>query len=217
VEKVAEMGQSVLAGDDAKQHRRDRYYMEVAVAVRGHVNDADNDQPEDKRSYGANCYGSKIGAVLVLEDRIIGTGYNGTPAGFQNCMDDGCIRCKDRWLEKNDREDEMSNPAHVAGAALDRCICVHAEQNALLSAARFGIRVDSATLYTTLSPCFGCLKESVQAGVSRIVYQDEYDAKYAPDLQEQYERLGAQLDDFGSLDPAAPKTDDGGPDPFHGA
>jgi dCMP deaminase len=133
----------------------------------------DSEQPEKTPRHGANCYGSKLGAVLVREDRIIGTGYIGTPAGFTNCINDGCIRCKDRWLDSQGRRGEMSDEGHTAGASLDRCICVHAEQNALLTAARFGIRVDRAVLYVTLSPCFGCLKEAIQAGVTRIVYEDE--------------------------------------------
>ena len=62
----------------------------------------------------------------------------------------------------------MSDPEHLPGRGLDRCICVHAEQNALLQAARFGVRIEGSTLYSTLSPCFGCLKEAIQAGVRRV-------------------------------------------------
>jgi dCMP deaminase len=210
------MTQSTQSASDARQLQRDRYYLDLAVAVRGRENlpGTDDDQPEGSQGFGANCYGSKIGAVLVLEDRVISTGYNGTPSGFTNCMDGGCVRCKDSWLDKHDRRDEMTDPSHVAGTALDRCICVHAEQNALLTAARFGIRVNGATLYTTLSPCFGCLKESIQAGVKRIVFEKEYEAKYSPGLREQYNALADHLEDFGSLEPEPAKTPHGGPDPF---
>jgi dCMP deaminase len=82
-------------------------------------------------------------------------------------------------LYKLDETSYMSDPTHVAGAALDRCICVHAEQNAMLAAARYGIRIDGSTLYTTLNPCFGCLKEAIQAGINRIVYGAEYHAEYS--------------------------------------
>ncbi len=122
----------------------------------------------------ANCLGSQVGAVLVVEDHIISTGYNGTPHGFPNCRDGGCVRCADRRLYDDGRGDEMTDPEHVPGRGLDRCICVHAEQNALLAAARFGLRTSGSTLYTTLSPCFSCLKESIQAGVTRIVYELDY-------------------------------------------
>ena len=73
----------------------------------------------------------------------------------------------------------MSDRGHVSGQALDRCICVHAEQNAIITAARFGIEVQESTLYTTQSPCFGCLKESLQAGLRRVVYAHEYQANTA--------------------------------------
>lgn len=70
---------------------------------------------------------------------------------------------------------------------------MHAEQSAILSAARFGISVEESTLYTTLSPCFGCLKEAIQAGVRRIVYLNEYRANYEAQIQDQYYRLADHL------------------------
>jgi dCMP deaminase len=83
----------------------------------------------------------------------------------------------------------MSDPTHTAGQALDRCICVHAEQNAFITAARYGIHVEGASLYTTLNPCFNCLKEAIQAGVKRIVYKNWYPSKYSAPLIKQYAEL----------------------------
>jgi dCMP deaminase len=160
-----------------KQIKQDEYYLGIAEAV----------------EKGANCVGSKIGAVLVLGNRVISTGYNGTPSGFTNCDEGGCVRCRDRNLEKQGRTSEMSDPSHVAGQSLDRCICVHAEQNAFITAARFGIHVEGATLYTTLSPCFSCLKEAIQAGVVRVVYKKWYPAKYSEPLEQQYRQLADHL------------------------
>jgi len=142
---------------------------------------------------GANCLGSHVGAVLVLGNRVISTGFNGTPEGFPNCSDYGCVRCRDSELHRTGRGSEASDPEHVPGRGLDRCICVHAEQNALITAARFGIKVDGATLYTTLSPCFGCLKEAVQAGVRRVVYEAEYHAPMSDVVRRQYEDLARHL------------------------
>ncbi len=144
------------APEDVRRH--DRYYMSVAEAVRG--SDTDNSPHRD----GANCWGSKVGAVIVqgsgpAGERIISTGYNGTPAGFKNCLDGGCVRCEHRRTDPK-----------AGGIGLDRCVCVHAEQNALLTAARFGVSVAGSTIYSTLSPCFNCLKEAIQAGVVRFVY-----------------------------------------------
>ncbi len=120
----------------------DEYYMGIALAVR------------EK----ANCTGNRVAAVIVKENRVVSTGYNGVPEGMKNCLDGGCLRCSN------------PNGQFKSGTGYDLCICVHAEQNALLAAARFGISVNGATLYTTMQPCFGCAKELVQAGVSQVVY-----------------------------------------------
>jgi len=66
-------------------------------------------------------------------------------------------------------------------------------QNALLTAARFGISIAGATIYSTLSPCFNCLKEAIRAGVARFVYLKEYAANYEPELQKQYNDLAKRL------------------------
>jgi dCMP deaminase len=123
----------------------EQYFMLLAVATRER----------------AACLGRHVGAVLVADQRIIATGYNGTPTGFPNCDDGGCHRC--------------AHPGDYArGRGYDVCICVHAEQNAVLQAARLGYTVQSARCYTTLRPCFGCLKELYQAGVSGIRYLNEW-------------------------------------------
>ena len=124
---------------------RSDYYMGIAMAVRAR----------------ADCLGNRIGAVLVLEDRIISTGYNGTPANLPNCTEGGCVRCGDR-------------ERFVSGRAYDICICVHAEQNALLTAARFGIATEGAVLYSTMRPCFGCTKELLQARIASVHYLHDW-------------------------------------------
>lgn len=120
----------------------DEYYMGIAFAVR------------EK----ANCLGNRVGAVIVKDNRVVSTGYNGVPEGMKNCLDGGCLRCL--------------NPEgqYPSGTGYGLCICVHAEQNALLSAARFGIAVEGATVFTTMQPCFGCLKEMLQVKIRRVVY-----------------------------------------------
>ena len=120
----------------------DSYYMGIAFAVR------------EK----ANCTGNRVGAIIVKNNRVISTGYNGVPEGMPNCLEGGCLRCSN------------PNGQFATGTGYDLCICVHAEQNALLSAARFGISVEGATIYTTMQPCFGCAKELVQAHVEKVVY-----------------------------------------------
>jgi len=134
----------------------DDYYMGVALAVRRK----------------ANCCGNHVGAVIVKEKRIIATGYNGVPEGMTNCLDGGCLRC--------------TNPhgKFPTGTGYDLCICVHAEQNALLSAARFGISVEGSHLYTTMQPCFGCAKEIATAKIKKVTYLHPWVPKHEiPDLE----------------------------------
>jgi dCMP deaminase len=137
------------------------YFMGIAIAVR-------------KR---ANCLGNRVGAVIVVGRRIVSTGYNGTPENMPNCLDGGCHRCKHR-------------ADYPSGTGYDLCICVHAEQNALLSAARFGIAVEGSTIYSTMRPCFGCTKEMLQAKISSVFYIHDW-AHPETDKRSEYERLQA--------------------------
>lgn len=139
------------------------YFMQIALAVRER----------------ANCLGNKVGAVLVVDNRIVSTGYNGTPSGCRNCDEGGCERCANR---------ERYGP----GEGYDLCICVHAEQNALLSAARFGVAVAGGTLYTTMRPCFGCTKELLQAGIHTVYYLHDW-RHPEPAVAAQYEILQARF------------------------
>src|SRR5580704_6427505 len=128
----------------------DHYYMQVAQTVKTR----------------ANCWGVQVGAVLVADNRIISTGFNGTPAGFTNCRDGGCERCRQRELyDRADFEHITELDLAHGPKQLDLCLCVHAEANALLSAAKCGTRTEGASLYTSSQPCFACLKEAHQAGV----------------------------------------------------
>lgn len=125
----------------------------------------------------ANCVGRKVGAIIVLDSRIISTGYNGTPAGMPNCTEGGCYRC--------------AHPADFPpGQGYDLCICVHAEQNALIAAARFGIAVQGSTIYSTVRPCFGCCKELLQAKVAGVRFLHDWSPQQGK-RKEQYDRLQA--------------------------
>lgn len=109
----------------------------------------------------ANCSRRKVAAIVVKDHRIIATGYNGTGSGQTNCLDGGCERC--------------ANPERYGpGEGYDRCLCVHAEANCIAVCARFGIAMEGASVYTTLQPCFECLRNLVQAGVAEIVWVDEW-------------------------------------------
>lgn len=100
----------------------------------------------------------RVGCVLVREKRVVSTGYNGTPRGMRNCNDGGCSRC---------------NAGEHAGAGLDTCLCLHAEENALLEAGRDRIR-DGAVLYCNTCPCLTCSVKITQVGISEVVYAQGY-------------------------------------------
>ncbi len=136
----------------------------------------------------AACLGRHVGAILVADQRIIATGYNGTPTGFPNCDEGGCHRC----AHPEDYEQ---------GRGYDVCICVHAEQNAVLQAAKLGYTVSGSTCYSTLRPCFGCLKELYQAGVTGVRYLNEWTPS-DPIEADAYEALLAEMRTHGvSVDP----------------
>lgn len=111
-----------------------------------------------KVSLRTNCMKRRAGAVLVGNQRIIASGYNGTPKNSINCSTGGCCRC----LECAPR-----------GTSLGKCLCMHAEQNALLEIGCGTLR-NGTTLYCTTFPCTGCAKILIQSGVKRVVYEDSY-------------------------------------------
>lgn len=120
----------------------------------------------------SNCSRRHVGAIIVVGKSIVSTGYNGTPMGVRNCYEGGCLRCASDI---------------PSGQGYDTCICVHAEANAMLLAARHGTAIENGILYSSLRPCFGCLKEAVQAGIKEIVY--EAGMSYEGELEAAYQSL----------------------------
>src|SRR5207245_3133865 len=100
----------------------------------------------------STCSRRSVGALVVKEKRILATGYNGAPAGLRHC----------------DHEDGADmRDGHCARST-------HAEQNAIVQAAKYGTPIDGATLYCTDQPCLTCAKLLVNAGVRRGVFGGEY-------------------------------------------
>ncbi|KZS93018.1 hypothetical protein SISNIDRAFT_96858 [Sistotremastrum niveocremeum HHB9708] len=106
----------------------------------------------------SNCMKRRVGAVLVRDKRIISTGYNGTPRGLANCNEGGCRRC---------------NGGAASGTALEECVCLHAEENALLEAGRERVGVN-AVLYCDTCPCLRCSVKIAQVGIKEVVYSFDY-------------------------------------------
>ena len=118
----------------------------------------------------ASCYqpDRKIGAVIVKNKRIVTTGYNGAPAGIRTCVERGeCLR-KKKGIE--------------SGTHHEICYATHAEQNAIIQAAKLGVSIDGATLYCTHQPCSVCAKMIINAGIHRVVYQEGYPDEFSLEI-----------------------------------
>ncbi len=110
----------------------------------------------------STCDRGKSGCVITRDKRILATGYIGSPAGTAHCDDVG---------------HEMHTVKHEDGHESRHCIrTAHAEQNAIVSAARFGIALEGATLYCHMTPCYVCAKMIINAGIKRVVSNMDYHA-----------------------------------------
>lgn len=107
----------------------------------------------------STCLRRQVGAVVVRDRRVISTGYNGAPSGVAHCEETGCLR------------EQLGIPS---GERHELCRAIHAEQNALIQAARFGVAIQGGTLYVTCQPCSLCAKMLINAGITRIVYKGDY-------------------------------------------
>ena len=120
------------------------YYLDIAQTV----------------SERSTCIRKRYGAIIVKNDVIIATGYNGAPSGLRHCTDiGGCER------------ERLHIPS---GQRHELCRALHAEQNAIIQAAKVGVSTEGATIYITLQPCVICAKMLVNAGITRIVHRGEY-------------------------------------------
>lgn len=133
----------------------------------------------------ASCYqeNRKIGAVIVRDKRIMTTGYNGAPAGVKTCVERGeCLRRK------------MNIPS---GMRQELCYAVHAEQNAIIQAAKLGVSIQGATLYCTHQPCVMCAKMIVNAGIARVIYENGYPDAFAMAIMDE---AGVSVERYGEVE-----------------
>ena len=122
----------------------DEYFMAIAEVV----------------SKRASCSRRQVGAVIVKDNSIISTGYNGAPKGIKDCLEEeNCIR------------DDLNIPS---GKNHEICMALHAENNAITQCASNGVSCKGATIYITHSPCSMCLKQIINAGIIRIVAYEKY-------------------------------------------
>jgi dCMP deaminase len=126
----------------------------------------------------ATCIRRRVGAVLVRDKRIVTTGYNGVPTGIQHCLDVGCLR---------------ESQGVPSGERHELCRGLHAEQNAIIQAAVYGISLEGATLYCTNQPCAICSKMLINVRVEKILYRSGYADELAIDMLSEAGILLAQL------------------------
>lgn len=129
----------------------------------------------------SSCYqeNRQVGAVIARDKRILTTGYNGAGSGIKNCKDRGeCMR-KKLNIESGTRQ--------------ELCFAVHAEQNAIIQAARMGISVENATLYCTHQPCVICAKMIINSGITRVVYSQGYPDEFSVQM---FEEAGVKLEKY---------------------
>ena len=142
----------------------DEYFMEMAELTA-------------KRS---TCSRRQVGAVIVRDNRAVATGYNGAPRGLAHCGEKGgCLR------------QQLNIPS---GQRHELCRALHAEQNAIISAASMGNAIEGGTIYITHQPCVICAKMIVNAGIKRIVVREGYPDELAMEILDEagltVERLG---------------------------
>ncbi len=141
---------------EAKRVSKNRYYLNIAEEV----------------SKRATCMSAHFGCIIVKDDQIISTGYNGAPRGTKDCYEIGnCLRRK---------------LGVKSGTQYEMCRSVHAEQNAIINAARAGVSLLGGTMYLfgrrvwdgadqllEAYPCFICKKMILNAGIDRMIVNDE--------------------------------------------
>ncbi len=140
----------------------DEYFMHIVETV----------------SERATCDRGKNAAIIVKNKRILSTGYVGSPVGLPHCDDVGHL---------------MRDVLHTDGKVRKHCVrTTHAEANAIAQAARFGISIEGATLYTKMVPCLDCTKLIINAGIKRIVAKNDYHASH--DSKEFLKEAGITLE-----------------------
>jgi dCMP deaminase len=127
----------------------------------------------------STCDRKHVGSVVVRDKSILATGYNGSVRGLGHCDDEG----------------HLMEDGHCVRT-------VHAEANAIVQAARNGMRIDGASIYVTASPCWGCFRLIANAGIVRIVFGEFYRDQKIFDVSQ---KLGIELVDFSKAVSSVPK------------
>lgn len=140
----------------------DEYFIDIANAV-------------GKR---ATCNRGKAGTVIVKDKQILATGYAGSPKGLPHCDEAG---------------HQMNTIKHEDGSETKHCIrTAHSEQNAICQAAKTGISINGATMYTKMMPCATCAKMIINSGIKRLVSETDYHA--SEESKEMFKMAGVEFE-----------------------
>lgn len=119
----------------------------------------------------STCRRRQTAAIIVKNNRIVATGYNGQPPGMKHCNEIGfCLR------------EKLKIPS---GQRAEICRAVHAEENAILQAAHLGIKLEDSIMYVKASPCSYCTKSILSVGIKKVVYIEIYPDDLAIQLREE--------------------------------
>jgi dCMP deaminase len=156
----------------------DDYFMEVAHAI----------------SKRATCDRGESGCVIARDRQLIVSGYVGAPSGFPHCDEVG---------------HQIKRITHENGEVTEHCMrTVHAEQNAICQAARLGVSIAGATVYTRMTPCRTCAMLLINCGIKRVVCERRY--HFAVESEEMFRQAGIQVDyKFDEVQPYPPGEPDG--------
>lgn len=130
----------------------------------------------------SSCVRRQVGAVIVKDKRIMTTGYNGAPAGVKTCVE---------------KKECMRNRLNIAsGTHAELCYAAHAEQNAIIQAAKEGLSLIGCTLYCTHQPCVVCAKMIINSGIKEVIYKEGYPDEFAREICEE---AGVKLTKYDDL------------------
>ncbi len=142
----------------------DEYFMDIARVV----------------AERATCDRGRSGCVIARNKQILVTGYVGSPKGLPHCDEVG---------------HQMKTTTHEDGSQTQHCVrTTHAEQNAIVQAAKLGVSIDGATLYCKMTPCSTCAKMIINAGIKRVVCEKKYHA--GKESEEMFKTVGIELTYF---------------------
>ena len=152
----------MIKESNSKRPSWDEYFLELA----------------DAASKRATCNRAKSGCVIVKDRQVLATGYVGSPAGLPHCDDVGHLMKK--VIQEN-------------GEITSHCVrTVHAEQNAICQAAKRGISIEGATVYTRMTPCRTCAMLLINCGIEKVVCERKY--KLAAESEELFTDAGVKVE-----------------------